>query len=418
MLDGLQPVLVYDRIGANRRTTRILQTLLALALLPVASGGAAFILPVVAVMAGLIAFAIYGAALEGKIEALQRSMDATLRADGMPGLFDLPRELLMIVAGLLVLALVVAVLVMVAICGFLISHYGSRTLLRLARASPVDPAREPALVRLVENLCIGAGLPQPRVHLVESPAPNAFAAGPTADDASLVVTRGLLTLLDRRELSGVVAHELSHIGNHDIRSSTTLAALVGTLCLPLRLLTAPFRVAFRLHRTLGILALLVGLPVFLSAGVSISAAVSELVQGDLSRELPPFLRWWSAHAMLAPAFAIFVAPIVALVIRQAVSQQRELLADADAALLTRDPEGLALALIKIGAARGERLPVGEGSVHLYFVDPLGENSWLHRLFPSHPPLRRRIELLSRMGSGLAPADIEAASEAGAELASR
>jgi heat shock protein HtpX len=90
-----------------------------------------------------------------------------------------------------------------------------------------------------------------------------------------------------------------------------------------------------------------------------------------------------------------------LLIRQALSRQREFLADADAALLTRDPAGLAGALITIGQFRGERLSVSEGSVHLYFVDPEGEDSLLHRLFPSHPPLEQRIQLLARMAQGIA-----------------
>jgi peptidase M48-like protein len=124
-------------------------------------------------------------------------------------------------------------------------------------------------------------------------------------------------------------------------------------------------------------------------------------------------------------YAVFVAPVIALLIRQGVSRQREFLADADAALLTRDPEGLALALVKIGAAGGQRLKVGEGCVHLYFVDPSQaaaripawqtwlDGSLLHRFFPSHPPLGERIELLARIGSGIAPEALEAALQAGA-----
>ena len=99
-------------------------------------------------------------------------------------------------------------------------------------------------MQLVENLCIGAGLPLPRIHVIESESPNAFAIGRNPHDASLVVTRGLLTLLNRRELEGAIAHELSHIGNHDIGFSMTLAVLVSTLSLPLRAITAPFRFVF------------------------------------------------------------------------------------------------------------------------------------------------------------------------------
>jgi SH3-like domain-containing protein len=121
------------------------------------------------------------------------------------------------------------------------------------------------------------------------------------------------------------------------------------------------------------------------------------------------------YVWVAPLYAVFAVPVVALLIRQAVSRQREFLADADAALLTRNPEGLALALVKIGAAGGERLRVGEGTVHLYFVDPRSKGSWLHAVFPSHPPLERRVEMLARMSSGIAPSAIQAAREAGARV---
>jgi Zn-dependent protease with chaperone function len=125
--------------------------------------------------------------------------------------------------------------------------------------------------------------------------------------------------------------------------------------------------------------------------------------------------WWAAHATLVPVYALCVAPVVALFVRQAVSRQREFLADADAVRLTRDPEGLALALVKIGAARGEPLRVGEGSVHLYIVDPTGSRSLLHRVFPSHPRLEDRIELLAKMGSGMPQASLDAAVAAGRQL---
>ena len=130
------------------------------------------------------------------------------------------------------------------------------------------------------------------------------------------------------------------------------------------------------------------------------AGVVALFHGDVAGELPVFLRWWAVHAMLAPVYATLVAPVAALMIRQAVSRERELLADADAALLTRDPEGLALALARIGTSSRKPLAVAEASVHLYVVDPHGDASLLHRIFPSHPPLQQRIQLLTQMaGAG-------------------
>jgi hypothetical protein len=122
--------------------------------------------------------------------------------------------------------------------------------------------------------------------------------------------------------------------------------------------------------------------------------------------------WGLEFAKLLPVYVVFGAPGIALLIRQAVSHQRAFLADADAALLTRDPEGLALALVKVGAAAFDGPSISEDTAHLYFIDPM-PGSRLHRVFPSHPPLVRRIDLLARMGNGVAPSAIQRASEAGA-----
>jgi heat shock protein HtpX len=240
----------------------------------------------------------------------------------------------------------------------------------------------------------------PRILVIDTDQANAFATGNAPESASLVVTRGLLSLLSKRELEGVVSHELSHIGNHDIRLNTALSALVGTISVPLMLVTAPVRWAFRSSQALGLLVLIVALPLAGSMATGLVAGVVALFHGDVAGELPVFLRWWAVHAMLAPVYATLVAPVAALMIRQAVSRERELLADADAALLTRDPEGLALALARIGTSSGKRLAVAEASVHLYVVDPHGDASLLHRIFPSHPPLQQRIQLLRQMaGAG-------------------
>jgi Zn-dependent protease with chaperone function len=125
--------------------------------------------------------------------------------------------------------------------------------------------------------------------------------------------------------------------------------------------------------------------------------------GTLPPNYPALLSWWARHAMIAPVYAVFAAPVIGLIIRQAVWRQREFLADADAVLLTRDPEGLALALVNIGTPTGERLRVGESIMHLYFVDPMQEANWLHWIFPSHPPLEKRVAMLMRMSDGTAPA---------------
>jgi heat shock protein HtpX len=390
------PLLVYDRIDRNKKIVRRLLLAFTLLMLPVVSAGAVFLLPFVAFFGGIAAYAVYGQGLEAKIESLDRA----LRANAMPDLRGLPSGVLLIIGGLLAVATAVMAAAVMVGTGFLIARYGARMVLRWAGARPVGPEREPELFRVVENLCIGAGLPMPRIMVVDTDQANAFATGNAPESASLVVTRGLLTLLSKRELEGVVSHELSHIGNHDIRLNTALSALVGTISGPLMLITAPVRWAFRSSQALGLLVLLVAVPLAGSMAAALVASVGALFHGDVAGELPVFLRWWAVHAMLAPVYATVVAPVAALMIRQAVSRERELLADADAALLTRDPEGLALALARIGTSSRKPLAVAEASVHLYVVDPHGDASLLHRIFPSHPPLQQRIQLLTQMaGAG-------------------
>jgi heat shock protein HtpX len=386
---GTPPLLVYNRIDANRRRTRLLLASFVVILLPLVSGVAAFIFPFIHTM--------FASVWSGAFT----TMDHT--------------SLLRLYAGFFLVAMVIAVLLVVATVDALISSYGSSYVLRLADARPVDPERDADLVHLVENLCIGAGLPPPLIHVIESGAPNAFATGLSPADASLVVTRGLLQLLDRRELEGVIAHELSHIGNHDVRLSTSLAALISTVSLPLRILSAPLRIAFRLPLQAGVIVVLSVLVVvlkgdFLALVWGIMSFVIEVMQYYIPGS--PYY-WWSVYAKFAPLYVVFGAPAAALLIRGAVSWQREFLADADAALLTRDPEGLALALVKIGAAATERLEIAAGTVHLYFVDP--RPAWIQIVLPSHASLKARIELLARMTNGIAPAAIQAARAAAARV---
>jgi heat shock protein HtpX len=405
---SVAPVLVYNRIDANRRKTRLLLASFALALLPVFAASSALITP------WILTYLYW--ARPAALASLLAQVDAVHPADWTPDLLlGLPTPLMWLLTGALLVSMAIVALALVATTAFLIYRYGSRVVLRVAHAQPVDPDQERDLVRVVENLCIGAGLPLPRIHVIESAAPNAFATGRNPHDASLVVTRGLLGLLDRRELEGVIAHELSHIGNHDIGLSTTLAAVVGTLSLPLRVLSAPFLFAFRRHWVAGVVVTLMGLQFILPLLVGLGFLFAALTSGELPQGISPYLGWWALYATITPFYVVFIAPVVALLIRQAVSRQREFLADADAALLTRNPEGLALALVKISAVGGERLRVGEGTVHLYFVDPLSKGSWLHVMFPSHPSLEKRFELLARMGNGIAPSAIQAARDAGARV---
>lgn len=415
MPEGPEPVLVYTRVAANERRTRLLVVLFALVLLPVVSAATVLAMPVVSVVSVFMA-----SGMMGSERFMQRmlAMDAQMQA-AQPGAFerltDLPSPLAWLIGGLLIVALAIVVFVFAAVTLYLVSRYGSRMILRAAHTRPVGAGEEPELVRVVENLCIGAGLPMPRLCIMESSSPNAFATGSSPQHASLVVTRGLLALVDRRELQAVIAHELSHIGNHDTRLTAILAALVGTTSLPWKILLAPVRSAFDKNAVGGVFVAL--FVVFMSWQFlwAVWSGLAYLGSEEMARETPRYMWWWVAHAMVAPVYALFVAPVAALLIRQAVSRQREFLADADAVTLTRDPEGLALALAKIGAAGGERLRVGEGSVHLFIVDPRGARSLLHQVFPSHPPLQDRLELLAKMGSGIPRASLEAAMEAGRRM---
>jgi heat shock protein HtpX len=414
--ETLGPVLVYTRLAANIRNTRLLMAAFVAILAPVMSGGTVLVMPVVALAAGIVAYVVFGPeTVARRLDSMTAELDAIRPDDGPVTLQDLPSSLVWITGGLVSATLIVVTIGFTVVTVFLVSRYGSRMLLRAARAQPVGIAEEPDLVRVVENLCIGAGLPMPGLYVVESLSPNAFATGRDPAHASLVVTRGLLELVDRRELQGVVAHELSHIGNHDTRLTTLLAALVATTSLPLRICLAPVRFMFRTHRGLGVVAAFIASFIGLQMLAVIWTSFTALASEETLQTLPGFMWWWAAHATLVPVYALCVAPVVALFVRQAVSRQREFLADADAVRLTRDPEGLALALVKIGAARGEPLRVGEGSVHLYIVDPTGSRSLLHRVFPSHPRLEDRIELLAKMGSGMPQASLDAAVAAGRQL---
>jgi heat shock protein HtpX len=319
----------------------------------------------------------------------------------------------------LLLSLIVSTLFLIVAIAYFIASCGPDKVLQLARARPLGPGEEMELVRTVENLCIPAGLPFPAIHLIESPAPNALATGRNPEHASLVVTRGLLTLLDRRELEGVIAHELSHIGNYDTRLTTMLAALVGIACFPVRACEAAVRLFYDDSvRDYGDLVTryVPQLPLpFLTVGVWLLSR-SYWLLGVLPKLLPqsvsPF--WVSLSLTAAPFYVLVLSPMIALLIRRALSHQRDLLADADAVRLTLDPEGLVLALTKVSAAQARPRPersrgtVGEGCLHLYFVDPLERSpSLLHDIFPSHPHLLERIHLLARMGS-IEPSVLDAA----------
>jgi len=307
LADTERPILIYDRIDGNRRTTFLL------------------LFVFVALLAGAsIAIGI---------------------------VLGLPYPL----APLLIIPFLIIAL---------ISYYSSsQVALAISQAHEVTKDDEPELYRTVENLCIGAGLPMPKVYVIEDGSPNAFATGRDPDHAAIAVTRGLLQKLDKLELEGVIAHELSHIGNYDIRVMTIVVVLVG-----LAALMADF--ALRLT--------------FFGAG-----------RRSSNRE-----RSGGAAVLIIYAVAlvaVILTPIAAQLIRFAVSRQREFLADASAALLTRYPEGLARALEKISADPDPLEVANKATAHLYINNPLHEHkSFLNNLFSTHPPVEERIRLLRAM----------------------
>jgi heat shock protein HtpX len=246
----------------------------------------------------------------------------------------------------------------------IVSYYSSSSVaLAISQAHEVTKEEEPELYRTVENLCIGAGLPMPKVYVIEDGSPNAFATGRDPDHAAIAVTRGLLQKLDKLELEGVIAHELSHIGNYDTRVMTIVVILVGL---------AALMADFALRLTL------------FGAG-----------RRSSNRE-----RGGGAAVVIIYAIAlvaVILTPIAAQLIRFAISRQREFLADASGALLTRYPEGLARALEKISADPDPLEVANKATAHLYINNPLHEHkSFLNSLFSTHPPVEERIRLLRAM----------------------
>ncbi|MGQ0669358.1 MAG: M48 family metallopeptidase [Actinomycetota bacterium] len=261
----------------------------------------------------------------------------------------------------LVIALVIAILMSIGSY-----RYGDRIVLASTRAKEVTPEEEPRLHNIVEGLSIAAGVPKPRVYVVPESAPNAFATGRNPAHSSVAVTRGLLEALNRVELEGVIAHELSHIVDRDILVGTVVATLVGAVVL----LSEFFMRAFWWGGLGG-------------------------RRGD-DRGGGPF----AAVAFAVGILLLILAPIFGQIIRFAVSRQREYLADAQGAMLTRYPPGLISALRKIAASPSAMHSANNATAHLWLSQPSrirGERMGpMERLFASHPPIQDRIARLEEM----------------------
>ncbi|KAA0240851.1 MAG: M48 family metallopeptidase [Dehalococcoidia bacterium] len=235
--------------------------------------------------------------------------------------------------------------------------------LSISGAHEVTKEEEWEFVRRVENLSIGAGLPMPKTWVLEDSAPNAFATGRDPQHSHVVVTRGLLDKLEPSELEGVLAHELSHIGNYDIRVMTIVTVLVGVVAL-------------------------------------ISDVFLRLTWFGAGSRRGSKDKGGGALALIMLAVAILgaiLAPLIAQIIRLAVSRRREYLADASGALLCRNPEALASALEKISGDPEPLEAANKATAHLYISNPLKEHqSFLNNLFNTHPPIEDRIRLLRSM----------------------
>jgi heat shock protein HtpX len=243
--------------------------------------------------------------------------------------------------------------------GALVSYFaGDKLILSQSQARELGPDEEPKLRDVVESLALGLGIPTPKIYVIEDSAPNAFATGRDPQHASIAVTRGLLDKLDRTELEGVIAHELSHVGNRDIRVMVLVVVLVGTVALLADWMWRSMFWGRGRDRDRG------------SGGAII--------------------------AVIAIALAV-LTPIIATLIQLAVSRQREYLADASGALLTRYPPGLASALRKIAADKEPLEVANKATAALYIANPLKDApAFFDHLFDTHPPIEERIKRLEAM----------------------
>lgn len=242
--------------------------------------------------------------------------------------------------------------------------FSDKVVLSMANARPIESRDEyPELWNVVENLCITAGLPMPSLYVIDDPAPNAFATGRNKNHAVIAVTTGILPLLNKSELEGVLAHELSHIGNKDMLVSTIVVVFAGIFSLIANFTLRASMFGGRSDEKKN--------PIFLVLGI----------------------------------VGIVLAPIAATIIKLAISRQREFLADSTGALITRYPEGLASALAKISSFHQPMRVQNNAIAHLYISDPTGVNdeselreheeiSWISKLFMTHPPVSERIERLT------------------------
>lgn len=240
-------------------------------------------------------------------------------------------------------------------------YFSDQVVLSTSGAAQIEKSDNPELYRIVENLAIGDGVPMPKIYIINDASPNAFATGRDPKHASVAVTTGILDRLNKSELEGVIAHELSHVKNYDIRLMAIAAVLVGFIALAADLF------------------------------------MRGLIWGGIRNERED-RKGQGLFILLGLVFAL-IAPLVASIIQLTVSRKREFLADASGALLTRYPEGLAAALEKISSDPRPLRSATSATAHLFIVNPFkgkGFQGWFAGLFNTHPPIEERIKILRSM----------------------
>ena len=252
-------------------------------------------------------------------------------------------------------------LILTGLMNFVSFYFSDKIVLGVSGAKAISETSHKELYRMVENIAIAGGLPTPRIYIIDDSAPNAFATGRDPKHSAIAFTTGIIDKLNKLELEGVTAHELSHVGNRDTLVMTVVSILVGTLAL-----------------------------------------VSDMFLRSL---------WFGGHDrdsdskgnaifMVLALVAAILAPVIATLIQLAVSRRREYLADASGVLLTRNPEGLATALLKISGDKEALEVANRGTAHLYIANPLKGSQavgWLAGLFNTHPPVQDRVKALREMG---------------------
>ncbi len=242
-------------------------------------------------------------------------------------------------------------------------YYSDKLVLATSGAKEIKKSDNPELFRTVENLCIGDGLPMPKIYIINDPSPNAFATGRDPKHSVVCVTSGILNKLDHVELEGVIAHELSHVKNYDIRLMGVVAILVGFIAILANLF------------------------------------MRQLWFGGFNEDRDSRGNNIQALFLVIGIVLAILSPIAATLIQLAVSRKREFLADASGALLTRYPEGLASALEKISKDPNVLKTANNATAHLFIVNPFkgkSAKSWFASLFDTHPPVEERIKALREM----------------------